>query len=318
MCYIVNRANHNTLYSEVPWRSEKDLKTLVENRVIFGFENCELNIFETHEEAEDVHLSFDNFVITSMIKGKKNISLGARPYFDYLPGEIVIAPPGELMKINFPEAGPDTPTQCIALSISEDTIRETFEFLNDKHPRLMSNLNWDLDHSFFHLLSRKDLKKIVGRFIQLAITDETREKDAIAALTLREMLIRLSQTQARTILQSTYLSMKNETPLAHVVDYIKSNITEQFKLEELSKKACMSPSHFSRSFKKETGLSVTEFVQLERLKIAKKLLMTSRLNVREVAYHSGFTDINFFNRVFKRELGATPGKFRNSQASQGS
>lgn len=300
-------------FENVPWRKEKDLKTLVENRVIFGFENCELNIFETHEEAEDVFLTFNHFVVTAMLKGKKNIALGDKPYFDYLPGEIVLAPPNEVMRINFPGSTSETPTQCIALSISEDSIKETFSYLNDKHPRLISGYEWELNSSFYHLLSRRELNQIVERFIQLAISDGSREKGAIASMTLREMLIRLSQTQARKVLEATYLKSSNSNPLTYVMNYIKNNLTEKLSLKELSKMACLSPTHFSRTFKLETGLSITEFIQTERLKMAKKLLLTTKLTVREIAFRSGFTDINFFNRIFKRETGHTPGKFRLHQ-----
>lgn len=295
---------------EVPWRSKKDLKTLVENRVVFEFENCELNIFETYEEAEDVFLSFDHFVLTAMLKGKKNMALGSKPFFDYLPGEIVIAPPDEVMRINFPESTPENPTQCIAISISEESIKETFNFLNDKHPRLISGFDWGLDSSFYHLLSRKDLNQIVGRFMSLAISDSTREKHAVASLTLKEMLIRLSQTQARAILEASFRSSSNSNPMAHVINYIKNHLSEKLRLKDLSKMAYMSPSHFSRKFKMETGISLTEFIQLERLKLAKTLLVTTNMSVRDIGFRSGFTDVNFFNRVFKREIGRTPSEFR--------
>ena len=297
----------------VPWRSEKDLKTLVENRVIFGFENCELNIFETHQEAENVHLTFNSFVLTAMLKGKKNMALGNTSFFDYLPGEMVIVQPEEVMRINFPTATMEDPTQCIALSISEESIQETFEMMNEKYPRLMSGNKWELDKSFFHLLGREDLNKIVNRFINLAISDNSGEKDVIAKFTLKEMLIRLSQTQARHLLEATLNSKKDSNPLFHVVNYIKTNITEKFSLNGLSKMACLSPTHFSRLFKLETGMTLTEFIQYERLKKAKKLLIASDFSVREIAFRSGFTDVNFFNRVFKRELGITPTDFRVSR-----
>jgi hypothetical protein len=115
----------NNFISGVPWRNSRDLKTLVENRTTYTLDNCELNIFETHQEAADVNLVFGDLVLTTMLKGKKVMHLFDKPGFDYLPGESVIVPPNELMRIDFPEAKWDNPTQCIALSISKEMIENT-------------------------------------------------------------------------------------------------------------------------------------------------------------------------------------------------
>ncbi len=91
-------------FSSVPWRTSRDLKTLVENRTTYTLDNCELNIFETHQQASGVNLVFGDLVLTTMLKGKKVMRLFDKPEFDYLPGESVIVPPNEVMRIDFPEA----------------------------------------------------------------------------------------------------------------------------------------------------------------------------------------------------------------------
>ena len=101
-------------------KDERSLFTLVENRTAYSFDMCELNLFETHQSAENVNLVFNHFVLTSMLSGKKVMKLPKRQAFDYLPGESVILPPGELMNIDFPDAKRQSPTQCIALTISDE------------------------------------------------------------------------------------------------------------------------------------------------------------------------------------------------------
>jgi AraC family transcriptional regulator len=302
--------NQDNSISGVPWRNSRDLKTLVENRTTYTLDNCELNIFETHEEATDVNLVFGDLVLTTMLKGKKVMHLFDKPGFDYLPGESVIVPPNEMMKIDFPEAKWDNPTQCIALSISKEMIENTFNMLNEKFSEKVLTHEWGLDLSYFHLINTQDLSEIINRFIKIGVKEGSREKDLIASLALKELIIRLSQTQAREILEKTYKELASGNRLAHVVDYIKKNIRENLTLEELAGQSCMSKSHFLRTFKLELGQTPMDFVLKERLKLARQYLLIGGFQIQEVSVMSGFNNITYFIRAFKTEYGFTPKVFQ--------
>ncbi|MDO9553421.1 AraC family transcriptional regulator [Rhodonellum sp.] len=290
----------------VPWRNEKDLRSLVENRTTYTLDACELNIFETHQEAKDVNLVFGDLVLTTMLKGKKVMQLFDKPAFDYLPGESVIVPPNEMMKIDFPEANWENPTQCIALSISKEMIENTFNLLNERFPDKMLTEDWGLDLSCFHLINTQDLSEIINRFIKIGVKERSKDKDVIASLALKELLIRLTQTQAREMLEKTYKQLSSNNRLAHVIDFIKSNIRENINLDQLSEKACMSKAHFSRIFKIELGMTPMEYVLKERLKMAKQYLKIGAFQIQEVCFMAGFNNITYFIRAFKNEFGLTP------------
>jgi AraC family transcriptional regulator len=303
--------SHAIKLQAVPLTREKSLFTLVENRTTYSLENCELNVFETHQKAENVNLAFGDLVLTSMLRGKKVMHLFDQPGFDYLPGESVIVPPSEVMRIDFPEARPDNPTQCIALAISNEMIRKTLEVLNDKFPKASDGKAWDVDYASFHLDNNRDLADIINRFIRISTKEFSKEKDIIAELALRELLIRLMQTQAREIMEKSHSQLAGNNRLAFVVQFIKSNLRENITIDQLSDKACMSKPHFYRCFKEELGISPAEFILQERLKMAKEYLKNPRNQVTQVCYMAGFNNPNYFIRAFKADTGMAPKVFQN-------
>lgn len=304
----------SSLSSPTPWRKPSELKTLVENRTTYTLASSELSIFETHQAAERVPLVFGDLVLTAMLKGKKVMHLFGQEGFDYLPGESVIIPPNEVMKIDFPDAEWDNPTQCIALSISKEEIENTFNLLNEQlSPRVLGS-EWGIDLSYFHLVNNQELAETIHRFIRIGVKECSKEKDVIASLALKELLIRLTQTQAREMLERTYKEQAGSNRLAHLVDFVKTNIRENLHLEALASQACMSKAHFVRTFKQELGLTPMDFVLKERLKLAKMYLASGTFQIQEVSDLVGFTSAAYFIRAFKKEFQLTPKVFQTSGA----
>lgn len=85
------------------------------------------------------------------------------------------------------------------------------------------------------------------------------------------------------------------------IDLSLTLVSEQFKL---------SPTYISRVFKKETGYSFMDYINLLRLEKAKRLLLVSDAKIYEVALEAGFQTTHYFIRLFKTKFGVTPGDFR--------
>lgn len=287
-------------------KNERSLFTLVENRSAYTLENCELNVFETHQAAYNVDLRFSDLVVTSMLRGKKIMHLFDKTGFDYLPGESVLVPPNEVMRIDFPEAERSNPTQCIALAISSEQIQQTVDLLNDKYPKVENKDHWSINEQFFHLINTQDLTEVINRLIRISIKDQSKEKDLIGSLALRELLIRLMQTQARTLFECNYRQLASSHRFAYIMSYIKDHLHDRIDLNRLSEQACMSRANFFRKFKQEFGISPGDYIQHERIKLAKEYLQRIDYSVTQVCFMTGFQNLHHFIRAFKREVGTTP------------
>lgn len=293
-------------------RKERSLFTLVENRTSHSFEMCELNLFETYETVEDVNLMFDHFVLTSMISGKKVMKLPERDPFEYLPGESVILPPGELMKIDFPEAAFGNPTQCLALTISNEVIQKTFDLLGEYYPKDPSWGKWEIDPAFFHVTNNRELSDTINRIIRITKSEKGKAKDVMVELTLREMLVRLMQTQARELFELSSPSLSVNNALAAAIQYIKANLTRPIDSKKLSDKACMSRASFFKKFKEAMGVTPSQYILKQRIKLAKKLLASTPISITEACYASGFENLSHFIKAFKDEVGITPKAYQLS------
>lgn len=293
----------------IPILPENQLKTLVENRTVYNFNNCELNVFETHQQSDHVSLRFQNIVFTAMLRGKKVMHLFGTEEFDYFPGESVIIPAAEEMIIDFPEAEKDNPTQCLALEIDENKVKETLNKLNDKYPKVEQNDMWKVDMQQFHLKNSLEIVDTATRLIRTA-ADMNPMRDILIDITLQELLVRLMQTQARNLIIDRYQERADNHRFAYVVKYIKQNLSEDLNIDKLSGMAYMSKSHFFRSFKNELGITPLEFIIKERIKHAKKLLSQPNYSVSDACYHSGFSNLTHFTILFKRYEGITPSLYK--------
>lgn len=294
-------------------KEEKSLFTLVENRSAYTLENCELNVFETHQMASGINLAFGDWVLTSMLRGKKVMHLKDIPAFEYMPGESVIVPPNEMMKIDFPEAAQNNPTQCIALAISADHIRSTMDMLNERCPKVEKGQEWKVNEHLFHLANNVELADIINRLIRISINEESKEKDLLAGLALRELLIRLMQTQARQMFEAGYKTLSSGHRFAHIIGYIKESIREKIEVDKLSDMACMSRANFFRKFREEFGYTPADYILQERIKLAKEYLLNPRNSITEVCFMAGFQNLSYFIRAFKKETGTTPGAYQQRQ-----
>jgi AraC-like DNA-binding protein len=95
-----------------------------------------------------------------------------------------------------------------------------------------------------------------------------------------------------------------------VIDFILNHCEDTLGLEEIAHQFYFSPSHLSRLFRRSTGFTYSEFVQLVRIRRAQELLRTTDQKVLEIAEASGFGNLSHFQHTFRKHTGMTPLKYR--------
>ena len=289
----------------------KYLQTLVENRRVFNLNNCELNIFESYQETYRVPLTFSDFVITSMVRGKKVMHLFDKPSFDYLPGETVIVPANETMVIDFPEAQVENPTQCIALAVDERYVNNTLQYLNTFYNSDQSEEHeWKLQFNQYHFDNDTEVTDLINKLMRVC-SSRDKAKNIFADLNLKELLIRLIQSQHLQQVKADSGNNNNQNRLHYVLHYIHEHLTEKIAVDKLSRRAYMSRNMFFAWFKEQFGITPLEYINKERVKLAKQLLTDKNNSIASVSLQCGFSDVNYFVRLFKKTEGITPGAYKN-------
>ncbi|HVM89737.1 MAG TPA: AraC family transcriptional regulator [Puia sp.] len=288
----------------------KYLQTLVENRRIFNLKNCELNIFESYQQAYRVPLTFNDFVVTSMIRGKKIMHLFNEPAFDYLPGETVIVPPNETMIIDFPEAEFKNPVQCVALAVDAKYVNDTIQYLDEYYNSNKDETNnWKLQFNQYHFSNDNEITDVINKIIRVCSSSD-KTKNIFADLNLKELLIRLIQSQHLRQVAVESSDYSNQTRLHYILNYIQEHLSEKISINLLCRKAYLSRNIFFKWFKEQSGVSPLEYINNERVKLAKQILSDPKNDLQTASLLSGFNDVNYFVRVFKKVEGITPGVYQ--------
>lgn len=95
--------------------------------------------------------------------------------------------------------------------------------------------------------------------------------------------------------------------------YVESRYAEQIRLEDVAQLAGFSENHFGQRFRQETGRSFSDYLTEVRIREAVRLFRETELSTEEIASRVGYTNSNYFVKVFKRATGQTVKHFKQQR-----
>ncbi|MDR1796505.1 MAG: AraC family transcriptional regulator [Clostridiales Family XIII bacterium] len=104
---------------------------------------------------------------------------------------------------------------------------------------------------------------------------------------------------------------KHANALRDTIHYINQNYNLPLRLEDLARRIYISPAHFSTLFKAETGYTFKAYLNKVRIEQSKMLMQNKAVNLAEISDMVGFTDQSYFTRVFKKQEGKSPNRYRS-------
>lgn len=151
-----------------------------------------------------------------------------------------------------------------------------------------------------------EIKQLHRQILDNVLTGESSRVDSAKSMT-EQLLGMLNQHQVRSfaslphIQQIEALAQKWRKESWHAVDF-----------EESAQTIGMSYPNFRRKFRAIIGQSPYQYLSAQRIAHACRLLLSTRLSIKEIATHSGFDYTESFNRLFRGHMGQTPKQYRAS------
>jgi AraC-like DNA-binding protein len=95
-----------------------------------------------------------------------------------------------------------------------------------------------------------------------------------------------------------------------IVKYVENNYADNITIEDMANLCDFSQSHFMKFFKNNMEVSFIEYLNNYRLTMASRLLISSSSSIIAISMESGFDNLSYFNRLFKKKYDMTPSEFR--------
>ena len=245
-------------------------------------------IYHSNIFAKNIAVSKNR--ITSMVEIELPVESGGISYIDdqahpIRPNMIICAKPGQLRHTKFPY-------QCYYV-----------------HMILREGLLYDILLHAPDCFETKQAEHYKALFLEIIkLYNTLNERDEILLQSKILALVHLISEDSAASERNAFRN-NNHFVIEQALRYIKENLTENLKLEEIAKQIHLSPIYFHNAFKAATGKTLRDYVEEQRIKKAINLLLTTNDSLTKIAFECGFSSQSYFSFVFKRRMKMTPREY---------
>ena len=142
---------------------------------------------------------------------------------------------------------------------------------------------------------------LLGKYI---IDVENSENIDSAAAYLEQMIMQCIE------IMNTEMKQQELQPIRVIREYIDNHYAENISLNDVADQVQLSKNYVSAIFRKETGVNFLDYLTSKRIDEASKLLRKTNLSISDIAEKVGYTDVKYFSKMCKKNLGMNPSEYR--------
>lgn len=239
--------------------------------------------------------------LSYIIRGEGMRTIGNKTE-PFTAGEIVLVLPEMLHQWSFmvPEKERDAMIENISISFPTELITN----MGNAFDELKELVSWlqSLNHAI----------QIPGRSNRKAVDILQRmehEDDAERVLSLLQLLMTIWKDKEKRNAGQQELS-KDDKIIEQAINYIHCNFKRQITIKQLSVYTGQNSTCLCTLFRRKTGKTIIQYIIHLRMETAGFLLKRHDMSISQICYHSGFRDVPYFNRTFKKHMGMSPKEYR--------
>ena len=262
--------------------------------------------FDYDVRTEDKNMQFQHFhtfyeLCIMMCPNTKHL-LEGKPY-DMDAFDIIGIPPNVLHRTYYPPGDP-----CKRLIIQFNLPRNVTG-LSNEYEQLLGIFHQEVPiFRFDRDLQKKIFSKLNDIFMLALKTDPMRDLSIHLKFTEFLMLLFLNQKRNTYTNKSEMTAM--EKKIYSVTSYIHAHYSEDLSLDALAQNFYISSCYLSHQFKDVTGFTLTDYIQMTRVRNLQSLLINTQIPITQAAFACGFASFSQFNRVFQKHIGMSPSQYR--------
>lgn len=241
--------------------------------------------------------------IIRILKGEFHVTLNSKTY---------IAKEGDIIFINSETVHQGTPFDCVYECI---VFHPDFLYIEafDSYSFIKNIIDGDcIINEFFPKEDVKTNSALNSIFEALPTHSATRKFCVISAFYSFFASVFENQLYTLNIGDNTLMNDRKIVTLKKIIYFLRKNFDKQISLEALSEEVNKSPRYVGCFFKQMTGKTPIEYLNEYRIEKACRKLRHTDMSVTDIAFSCGFSDLSYFIKTFKKSIGVSPGKYRNT------